>query len=171
MTAIQAHAKEHKIPLEWHLDNENLDRLNLIARPAEVAIVFISASSGEGYITVEDNFGDRNNMEAWGNGAALVKAVCEVNKNVIVVIHSVSLRLSTSDQQAYVQIGRTYTARRVHRSPECQGLSPRRMSRTRSWKCCSGCPLWQIQPIWSSTLHDRQERGGLWYEIDLREGW
>ena len=98
LTAIQAHAKEHKIPLEWHLDNENLDRLDLIARPAEVAIVFISASSGEGYITVEDNFGDRNNMEAWGNGAALVKAVCEVNKNVIVVIHSVSSRVLISNQ-------------------------------------------------------------------------
>jgi len=95
LTAIQSHAKEHKIPLEWHLDNDNFERVHEIARPAEVAIVFISASSGEGYITVEGNFGDRNNMEAWGNGAALVKAVAEVNKNVVVVIHSVSRILSS----------------------------------------------------------------------------
>jgi beta-glucosidase len=55
---------------------------------ADVAIVFISADSGEEYITVEGHKGDRNNLDAWHGGEALVKAVAEVNKNTIVVVHA-----------------------------------------------------------------------------------
>jgi hypothetical protein len=35
-----------------------------------VAIVFITADSGEGYITVEGNQGDRNNLNAWHSGVS-----------------------------------------------------------------------------------------------------
>ncbi|KAI4864743.1 glycoside hydrolase family 3 protein [Hypoxylon rubiginosum] len=56
---------------------------------ADVAIVFITSDSGEGYITVENNAGDRNNLDPWHNGNELVKAVAAANENVIVVIHSV----------------------------------------------------------------------------------
>ncbi|KAF2261483.1 glycoside hydrolase family 3 protein [Lojkania enalia] len=59
------------------------------AQNAEVAIVFITADSGEAYITVEGHAGDRKDLFAWHNGEALVKAVAEVNKNVIVVVHTV----------------------------------------------------------------------------------
>ncbi|KAG9103307.1 hypothetical protein FRC06_011443 [Ceratobasidium sp. 370] len=59
------------------------------ARGKDVALVFISADSGEGYITVEGNAGDRNDLKAWHNGDALVAAVAAVNKNTIVVVHSV----------------------------------------------------------------------------------
>ncbi|KAL7940971.1 family 3 glycoside hydrolase [Trichoderma barbatum] len=55
----------------------------------DVAIVFITADSGEGYITVENNPGDRNDLNAWHNGNALVQAVAGSNSNVIVVVHSV----------------------------------------------------------------------------------
>lgn len=41
------------------------------------------------YITVEGNVGDRNNLDPWHNGNELVKSVAAVNKNVIVVVHSV----------------------------------------------------------------------------------
>jgi beta-glucosidase len=58
------------------------------AKNADVAIVFITADSGEGYITVEGHTGDRTNLNAWHNGDALVKAVADVNKNTIVVVHS-----------------------------------------------------------------------------------
>lgn len=54
-----------------------------------VAIVVITADSGEGYITVEGNAGDRNDLNAWHNGTGLVQAVAAVNSNVIVVVHSV----------------------------------------------------------------------------------
>ncbi|KAJ5776805.1 hypothetical protein N7520_000051 [Penicillium odoratum] len=59
------------------------------AAAAETAVVFINSDSGEGYITVEGNAGDRNNLDPWHNGNALVEAVAAVNKNVIVVVHSV----------------------------------------------------------------------------------
>ncbi|EKV19863.1 putative beta-glucosidase L [Penicillium digitatum PHI26] len=59
------------------------------AAAAETAVVFINADSGEGYITVEGNVGDRNDLDPWHNGNNLVKSVAAVNKNVIVVIHSV----------------------------------------------------------------------------------
>jgi beta-glucosidase len=59
------------------------------AAAAETAIVFINSDSGEGYITVEGNQGDRNNLDPWHNGNELVKAVAAASKNVIVVVHSV----------------------------------------------------------------------------------
>ncbi|KAJ5832382.1 hypothetical protein N7474_000693 [Penicillium riverlandense] len=59
------------------------------AAAADTAIVFINSDSGEGYITVEGNAGDRNNLDPWHNGNKLVQAVAGVNKNVIVVCHSV----------------------------------------------------------------------------------
>lgn len=59
------------------------------AAGADVALVFITADSGEGYITVDDNIGDRKNLDPWHGGNELVKAVAEANDNVIVVVHSV----------------------------------------------------------------------------------
>lgn len=56
---------------------------------ADAAIVFITADSGEGYITVENNVGDRNNLDPWHSGNALVQAAAQANTNVIVVVHSV----------------------------------------------------------------------------------
>ncbi|KAJ3263267.1 hypothetical protein HDU76_012301, partial [Blyttiomyces sp. JEL0837] len=55
---------------------------------ADVAIVFVNADSGEEYITVDDNMGDRKNMTLWHNGENLINAVSAANKNTIVVIHS-----------------------------------------------------------------------------------
>ncbi|KAG8999858.1 hypothetical protein FRB94_005883 [Tulasnella sp. JGI-2019a] len=59
------------------------------AKGKSVAIVFISADSGEGYITVEGNAGDRNDLNAWHSGSALVQAVASVNSNTMVVVNSV----------------------------------------------------------------------------------
>ncbi|KAI1299578.1 glycoside hydrolase family 3 protein [Xylaria venustula] len=56
---------------------------------ADAALVFITSDSGEGYITVEGNAGDRNNLDPWHSGNDLVKAVAAINTNVIVVVHSV----------------------------------------------------------------------------------
>ena len=38
------------------------------AAKADTALVFITADSGEGYITVEGNAGDRNNLDPWHSG-------------------------------------------------------------------------------------------------------
>ncbi|KAI1824057.1 glycoside hydrolase family 3 protein [Xylaria intraflava] len=56
---------------------------------ADVALVFITSDSGEGYITVEGVAGDRNNLDPWHNGNDLVKAVAAINDNVVVVVHAV----------------------------------------------------------------------------------
>lgn len=56
---------------------------------ADVAIVFITSDSGEGYLEVEGNLGDRNNLDPWHSGNELVQAVAAANNNTIVVVHSV----------------------------------------------------------------------------------
>ncbi|KXS13090.1 glycoside hydrolase family 3 protein [Gonapodya prolifera JEL478] len=58
-----------------------------VAAKADIAIVFGFANSGEGYITIDGNEGDRNDLSLWHNGDALVKSVADVQKT-IVVIHS-----------------------------------------------------------------------------------
>jgi hypothetical protein len=89
-----------------------------MARKRSAALVFLSSDSGEGYITVDGNEGDRyvldvieglcgqcelihgsffffffffcrNNLTTWHGGDALVLAVAEQNNNTIVVINSV----------------------------------------------------------------------------------
>lgn len=68
------------------------DDANLSANAAQqkdVALVFITADSGEAQYTVEGNQGDRNDLNAWHNGDEIVKRVASVNNNTVVVVNSV----------------------------------------------------------------------------------
>lgn len=56
---------------------------------ADAAIVVITSDSGEEYITVEGNVGDRTNLDPWHSGNQLVQAVAAANNNTIVVVQSV----------------------------------------------------------------------------------
>jgi len=58
------------------------------AAEADIAIVFVQADSGEEYIKVEGNAGDRLNLDLWHHGNELIEAVAAVNKETIVVIHA-----------------------------------------------------------------------------------
>ncbi|KAI0836838.1 glycoside hydrolase family 3 protein [Hypoxylon sp. FL0890] len=69
--------------------NFDLETAKSAARNATVAIVFANANSGEGYTTLDGNFGDRNNLTLWKGGDELIQAVAEENSNTVVVIHSV----------------------------------------------------------------------------------
>jgi beta-glucosidase len=69
-------------------NNDNAGNGASAANGADVAVVCISANSGEGYKTVEGHAGDRNNLDPWHNGNALVQAVANANKNTVVVVHS-----------------------------------------------------------------------------------
>eukprot|EP01113_Clastostelium_recurvatum_P043054 TRINITY_DN705_c0_g2_i2.p1 TRINITY_DN705_c0_g2~~TRINITY_DN705_c0_g2_i2.p1 ORF type:complete len:1398 (+),score=355.49 TRINITY_DN705_c0_g2_i2:540-4196(+) len=60
-----------------------------VARAADVAIVFVKANSGEGYITYDANAGDRKNLTLWFNGDNLINTVAAVNRRTIVVMHTV----------------------------------------------------------------------------------
>ncbi|KAH9898527.1 beta-glucosidase [Cubamyces lactineus] len=68
------------------------DDLNLgpnAAKGQQVALVFITADSGEASYTVEGNAGDRNDLQAWHSGDAMVEKVASVNNNTIVIVNSV----------------------------------------------------------------------------------
>nr|AAT95381.1 beta-glucosidase [Parastagonospora nodorum] len=70
-------------------DNWAYTQIQTLAKQASVAIVFVNADSGEGYITVDGNAGDRNNLTLWQDGDTLIKNVSSLCNNTIVVIHSV----------------------------------------------------------------------------------
>lgn len=57
----------------------------------DVALVFVTADSGENYITVEGNNGDRDSakLNLWHNGDKLVKDVAAKYSNVVVIVHTV----------------------------------------------------------------------------------
>jgi beta-glucosidase len=61
------------------------------ANSNDIAIVFINSDSGENFITVEGNPGDRTSsgLYAWHNGDDLVKAAAKKFSKVVVVIHTV----------------------------------------------------------------------------------
>jgi beta-glucosidase len=86
--ALQSRAQSDGTTISL-VDNDSTSSVSSAASGADAALVFITSDSGEGYITVEQNAGDRNNMDPWHNGNQLVQAVAQANKNTIVVVHSV----------------------------------------------------------------------------------
>jgi ribonuclease HII len=89
LEAIQKRARKDRTSVTWSLDDWDLSIAASAARSAAVALVFISSDSGEQYITVDGNEGDRRNLTAWNNGDALVQAVAAANARTVVVVHSV----------------------------------------------------------------------------------
>nr|KAK5441350.1 hypothetical protein LTR18_007194 [Exophiala xenobiotica] len=71
------------------LDNYADSQIQGLATTADVAIVFANADSGEGFITIDGNTGDRNNLTLWGSGDRLIKNVTSYCNNTIVVLHTV----------------------------------------------------------------------------------
>lgn len=71
------------------LANDTTDGVASAVAGADAAIVVITSSSGEEYLTVEGNPGDRNNLDPWHNGTELVAAVAAANNNTIVVVQTV----------------------------------------------------------------------------------
>ncbi|OAQ96473.1 hypothetical protein LLEC1_06903 [Akanthomyces lecanii] len=61
---------------------------DLVSQPNVTAIVFANSNAGEGYIHVDNNQGDRNNLTLWKNGDDLIRNVSALCANTIVVIHS-----------------------------------------------------------------------------------
>ncbi|KAG8812312.1 hypothetical protein FRC17_002082, partial [Serendipita sp. 399] len=88
LSAITKRATAEGTSISSSLSDTDLSAATVAATGKDVAIVAISADSGEAYITVEGNSGDRNELTAWHGGDALVQAVASVNKKTIVIIHS-----------------------------------------------------------------------------------
>ncbi|KAI1090556.1 glycoside hydrolase family 3 protein [Rostrohypoxylon terebratum] len=88
-TALEKQAAEDGTTFINVKGNFDLELAKSAARDASVAIVFANADSGEGYTTLDGNFGDRNNLTLWKGGDELIAAVASENTNTVVVIHSV----------------------------------------------------------------------------------
>ena len=71
------------------LDNYADSQIQSVATQADVALVFVNAQSGEGFITIDGNTGDRNNLSLWEGADRLIKNVTTYNPNTIVVMHTV----------------------------------------------------------------------------------
>src|SRR5579862_6505611 len=89
LTGIQNQALLDGTVVSSVTDNYAYYQINTTVSAAEVAIVFVNADSGEQYITVDNNMGDRNNLSLWGNGDKLISAVAANNENTVVVMHTV----------------------------------------------------------------------------------
>ena len=57
--ALQARARKDRTSFFWSFDDYNLLNAQVIANKKDAAIVFLQSDSGEGYITVDGNAGDR----------------------------------------------------------------------------------------------------------------
>lgn len=88
-TAIQNEVLNNLGAFESITDNFASTQIAVLASRASVAIVFVNADSGEGYLDVDGNIGDRNNLTLWQGGDTLVQNVSALCNNTIVVIHSV----------------------------------------------------------------------------------
>ncbi len=87
-TAIQNEIVSQLGRFESIPDNYAGAEIKALAERAEVAIVFVNAHSGEAFLNVDGNLGDRNNLTLWRDGDTLVQNVSALCNNTIVVIHS-----------------------------------------------------------------------------------
>ena len=68
LDAITSRAKADNTVVSSSTSDTDLGAAITTATGKDVVFVFISADSGEGYLTVENNAGDRNDLQAWHNG-------------------------------------------------------------------------------------------------------
>ncbi|KAI1173955.1 glycoside hydrolase family 3 protein [Nemania sp. FL0916] len=96
LDALNQQAINDHTRLEAVLTNYDTTTIeNLVKQDSAIALVFVNADSGEGYINVDGNEGDRKNLTLWKNGDELIKTVAANNNNTVVVIHSVGPTLVT----------------------------------------------------------------------------
>ena len=88
-TAIQNEVLNNLGAFESITDNFAAKQIQGLASRASVAIVFVNADAGEGFIDVDGNIGDRNNLTLWQGGDTLIQNVSAQCNNTIVVLHTV----------------------------------------------------------------------------------
>lgn len=89
LAAIQNEVMSNNGDVEWVTDGWALKQAAALARRASLSIVFVNADSGEGFISVDGNEGDRQNLTLWKNGDQLIQNVTQECNNTIIVVHSV----------------------------------------------------------------------------------
>ncbi|KAF7966462.1 hypothetical protein HWV62_38330, partial [Athelia sp. TMB] len=91
LSAIQeyVHAKNPDTVIQSVLADFDYASVNATVSQADTCLVFANADSGEGYITVDTNAGDRNNLTLWHGGDELILTTAAQCANTIVVLHIV----------------------------------------------------------------------------------
>lgn len=91
-TAIQNEVLANGGSIESIYDNYDYSQIELLAqRTGEVngvCLVFGNSDSGEGYITVDGNEGDRNNLTLWHDADTLVRNVSALCNSTILILHT-----------------------------------------------------------------------------------
>lgn len=60
-----------------------------VTEVAGVCLVFANADSGEGFINIENNFGDRKNLTLWQGADAMIANVSASCNNTVLILHTV----------------------------------------------------------------------------------
>lgn len=93
--AIKAKVRENRGSFEGVTDDSAYDQAAALARRVAqpgvggACIVFANSDSGEGYITVDFNEGDRSNLTLWHDADTMIATVAGECNNTIVVMHTV----------------------------------------------------------------------------------
>uniref|UniRef100_A0A060T8N7 beta-glucosidase n=1 Tax=Blastobotrys adeninivorans TaxID=409370 RepID=A0A060T8N7_BLAAD len=89
LEAINDRATEEGIVVDYNLENTVTDSFIETASLSDVNLIFAGANSGEGYLQVDGNLGDRRDFSLWYNADRLIQEAARVNSNNIIVITSV----------------------------------------------------------------------------------
>lgn len=87
--AIKDRAAKRGIIVDTNTDDWDIYHAEEQADYADMAIVMVGAYSGEGYIEVEGNFGDRKNVSLWNNGDELIQHIADKCRRTVVVVNTV----------------------------------------------------------------------------------
>ncbi|TKA29905.1 hypothetical protein B0A54_15031 [Friedmanniomyces endolithicus] len=100
LEAIKAEVVGNGAAFESVTDNGAYSQMMALGRRVSqvggACIAFGNSDSGEGYITVDNNTGDRNNLTLWGAFDTLVADLTSQCNNTIVVLHTVGAVLLDS---------------------------------------------------------------------------
>lgn len=91
LSAIQTYAHEQNPTaiIQSVLSDYDYASVNATAKQASTCLVFANADSGEGYINVSGNAGDRNNLTLWHSGDQLILNTASHCANTVVIMHIV----------------------------------------------------------------------------------
>jgi beta-glucosidase len=89
LSAITSHLNTSGVTITSVLNEFNTTQVTNAAKNKSVCLVFSNADSGEGYITVDGNAGDRKNLTLWNSGEALITTTANNCNNTVVVLHTV----------------------------------------------------------------------------------
>lgn len=86
---ISERARQNDIEVDYAFSSWDLDRVYKKAPNADFNLIFGLSDSGEGFIQVDHNLGDRNNFTLWHNAENVIAETVKLNRNNIIIVTSV----------------------------------------------------------------------------------